>query len=493
MMSRHTLALLVTRARERVCGSDEAGFTLIEVIVSALILAIISGSATAAIAAAMHYSGNARIRSEAQALASADQAQLRGLNVDQLSNLSQSSSKTVNNTQFTVQESSSYVSDASGTPSCSNPSADYLKVTSTVTWSNMGANPPVTATSLLTPTIGSVDPTHGTLAVLVNNAAGNGLAGVNVTVSGPASLSGQTSSNGCVLFGDLPAGSNYTVSVAPATGTDVDAKSGQAVNATTPDVKTGVQVSAGSTAASSTNFVFDVPGTANVTFATIPAAGIPATTPAASPATVFASTSLASPSYRLCSAADANQTCPAVGNGSTSFPLSAWQPDSATPRYPYSYVVYAGVCLSDDPSHFSAIDPSVTVTSGNTSAVKLMLPAMIVRLYSGQTTSSSEIAVPAGATLTVKDMGCGMRYVGYTGSGPAPVLSAGTSVLPLNTAYGSPDTGLLTDPGMPYGNYKVCYTDPTGKVYASASFPNQGSGEVVNLFAGSAVTGASCP
>ncbi len=54
------------------------------------------------------------------------------------------------------------------------------------------------------------------------------------------------------------------------------------------------------------------------------------------------------------------------------------------------------------------------------------------------------------------------------------------------------DTGLLTYPGMPYGNYTVCY-DNAGKTYQyPMTVTNQVSGEIVKLYAGSATTGAPC-
>ena len=69
---------------------------------------------------------------------------------------------------------------------------------------------PVVLSSIVSPSNGSLDPTHGTLSVIAANAAGGPLAGVVLTGSGTSTFSGTTDSTGCAIFADLPAG-NYTV------------------------------------------------------------------------------------------------------------------------------------------------------------------------------------------------------------------------------------------------------------------------------------------
>ena len=476
-------------------AAANGGFGLIEVIVSALIVALAAAAGATAFIASTRASGDLRQRADAQALAQQDENRLRGLNINQLSNLNQTlPAVTLDGTAFTVRESASYVSDSSGTPSCNSPSADYLQTTSTVTWSNMGTQSPVTDTSVLTPTVGSLDPTHGTLAVSVVNAGGTGMAGMNVNISGPSAASGTTAANGCVLFGNLPTGT-YSVSVAPSVGTYVDAHTGQAVTATSPDTASpSPSVTAGTTASSPTQFQLDAAGSLDYSFVDAFPSGVspsPAP-PATAPAVVLVNPTMNTPSYRLCSAQDSS--CPAVGSPDTSFTAGAWSGTGgqvvATPLFPFAYSTYAGVCTSDDPSLLGGTDGSASVTAGGTGAVNLTLPAMVVRLYSGTDTTSPETTLPTGGDLIVTDTGCNMRYVGYT-TAPPPV-SAGQAVLPLTTTLGSGanDTGLLKFPGMPYGQYTVCYDD-AGQMYGPVSVTNQGAGEIVNLFAG-ATTAGTC-
>ena len=64
--------------------------------------------------------------------------------------------------------------------------------------------------------------------------------------------------------------------------------------------------------------------------------------------------------------------------------------------------------------------------------------------------------------------------------------------MPINTTYTvgttTSATGLLKYPGMPSASYTVCYTDASNKIY-SKSVTNSSSGVIVNLLAGSTVTG----
>ncbi|HEY5430859.1 MAG TPA: prepilin-type N-terminal cleavage/methylation domain-containing protein [Solirubrobacteraceae bacterium] len=487
------------RSRLRFFDSN-AGFTLVEVLVSALIVGLVASAAATAFVGSTDGASNLRLRTAAQALAQQDESRLRGFNVNELSNLSQTlPAVSLDGALFTVKDSADYVSDASGTPSCTNPSADYLRTTSTVTWTNMGGQTPVTVSSVLTPTVGSLDPTHGTLAVSVTNAAGTGVSGLNVNISGPSSASATTAAGGCALFGDLSTGT-YGVGVAPAVGTYVDEKTGQAVTPTAPDTASpSPTVIAGTTAASPTPFELDAAGAITFSFADAFPIGVnPSPAPTATaPAVVVFNTGMTTPSFRLCAGADS--TCPAVANADTTFPAADWSGTGgqvvATPLFPFTspYSAYAGVCTSDEPSLFGATDSSALVTAGGSTPASITLPAMVVRLDKGTSASpGAEEALPAGAHLVVTDTGCGVQYIGYTTA--PPTLAANQAALPLVSAVGTGanDTGLLTYPGMPYGQYTVCY-DKAGKTYQDpATVTNEGNGEIVTLYAKSATTGAAC-
>jgi prepilin-type N-terminal cleavage/methylation domain-containing protein len=475
--------------------ADDAGFTLVEVLVSALILVLLSMAVLGALDATTRSSFSDRLHANAEALAQQNENRLRGLNVDELSNLNKTfQGPKLDGVQFTLQETAQYVSDSSGAVSCTNPSADYLEATTTVTWPNMAGRKPVSVTSVLTPTVGSVDSTNGALAVSVLNAAGTGYGGVNVSIAGATNATATTTASGCALFGDLPSGA-YTVTVAPPTGTYVDSLTGATISAATPDSRT-VSVAAGSVP-TSVPFSLDQAGSINFSFTDVWPSGTgsnPAppvgTTPTA-PAVIAFNTNMNAPSYRMCTVQDGS-ACPVVGSQDQAFPASDWGNGiTATPLFPFKsqYSVYAGVCPSDDPFVVSGVqDATATVPAGGPTSVSLALPAMVVRLYSGTTvTSTQEIAMPAGAKLQISDDSCSVDYI----SGLA-APAAGQATLQLNTSYVPQstvsDTGLLKYPGMPYGHYTVCYTDASNKIY-SRSVTNGSSGVIVNLKAGSTVTG----
>lgn len=465
-----------------------------------MILALVAAGSAVALVGAVGTSGIQRNSSAAEALAQQDESKLRGYTVSQLANLNQSLSPvTLDGTQYTVQETANFVSDASGTPSCTNPSADYLETTSSVTWAGMPSSMnPVTVTGLITPTYGEISSSSGVLAVQVQDPSGNPIAGMPVSVSGPGTASGVTASNGCILFGDLPVGNRYTVSVTPSSGSYVDAGTGQAVSSGAPDTQTNVQVSAGTTAASPTPFVLAIPGAATFSFTDAWPTGVsPSPAPTAtSPSVVLSSGGLTI----ICSVQDTTG-CPAMGQWDTNWGTSAWGATNGQfttqPLVPATYAAYAGICASgDNPSSYGASAATATVTAGNPTAtsnptgVSLTLPSIVVRLYSGTTTTpGSEIAMPASTKLVVTDTQCngGEHFVG----GPGVTVPVNDSALPIRSSPvvngGTNDIGLLTYPGMPYGKYTVCYQ--SGTKDSLASITNQGTGEIVKIYNGSLTTG----
>jgi type II secretory pathway pseudopilin PulG len=478
----------------------EAGFTLIEVLASAVIVVLVSASAMIALSGVTRNSYDDRVRSEAQALAQQNENKLRGFNINELSNLNKTlPAITLDGTQFTIKESATYVTDSTGNPSCTNPSADYLQTTSTVTWPRMDGAAPVTVTGQLTPTVGSISSNAGGLAVSATNATGGGDAGMNVALTGTSTASGATAADGCDLFGDLPAGA-YTASVTPPSGTYVDGKTGQAVTASNPDVAS-TTVSAGTTPAS-LPFRLDVPGTITASFTDLFPSGSGLTAPVTPtvPALLAFNTNMNGVQYRVCTLAD-GLTCPAVGNADASFPASDWTGSGgqvqANTLFPYTspYSVYAGTCTNDNPnlvSGGSVADKPATVTAGGNANVSLALPALVVKVYTGTSGSpGAEEALPSGWHVALTDTGCNVNYSSANNSGAS--LPAGQAALPLNASYpnlGANDTGILEYPGMPYGNYTACIDNGSKKVVTTLP-ANTGNGQVVSLYAGSVPSSAT--
>ncbi len=472
-------------------GRAEDGFTLIEVMASALVVALLSAAAAISLSGSAHSSYEARVKSDAQALAEQNEQYLRGLNVNELSNLNTTlPTVKMDGVTFSIHESATYDSNATNSASCSPPSIDYLQTTSTVTWANMGSDKPVVDSSQLSPPLGSIASSNGGLAVSVAS-AGSAMAGVSIQISGPSSASGTTDSTGCALFGDLPSGT-YTITASPTSGAFVDQKTGAVVTSGNPDT-TSAGVSAGNVTGAS--FAIAAPGSITYAFkSSLPSSPTP---PAAGAIGAVAyNNNMNANFFRLCTLGNATN-CPAVNQGDTSFPAGDWPQlagqtqITANQLYPMSgnYTVYAGVCSENAPDQYSGTDVTSTVTSGGSTTATVNVPAMIIQFYSGTPSSPGSLLMPSH--LYIRDVGCNVRYSGYSDSTPvasAPAVTAGQSPemadIPVNHNYPTSSTfGLLTYPGMPYGNYEVCVD--SGNKYWAVPAKNNGDGTLnVTLYKG---------
>jgi prepilin-type N-terminal cleavage/methylation domain-containing protein len=470
--------------------SREDGFTLIEVMASALIVVLLSAAAAISLSGSAKSSYESRVKSDAQALAEQNQQYLRGLNVNELSNLNQTLAPVkMDGATFYVNERATYVSNSTNAASCTPPSIDYLQTTSTVTWTNMGTDQPVVDSSQLSPPLGSIAAGNGGLAVSVASTAG-AIPGVNIQISGPSSASGTTDSAGCALFGDLPSGT-YTITATPVSGAYVDQKTGAVVSSGVPDTTTAGVSGGGVTGVS---FAIAAPGTITYSFkSSLPSSPTPPA--AAAIGAVAYNNNMNANFFRLCTLAN-GANCPAVNQGDTSFPATDWPQlvgqtqITATQLYPMSgtYTVYGGVCSENAPDQYSGTDVTANVTSGGNTNATVNLPAMVIQVYSGTPSKKGSLVMPSH--LYIKDTGCNVRYYGYPDSTPvasAPGVlqsqSPEQAVVPVNSNYLTSSTfGLLTYPAMPYGNYEVCVDQSTKGIgqgngtFWGVSAPTNGDG-----------------
>jgi Tfp pilus assembly protein PilV len=202
-------------SRLRALLRRDAGFALIEVVVSAGLVMVIAAAVLGGIDVPSRISGDNQATSQASALAQQDQERMRSLPISQLINYTNTASKTVDAHSYTVDSKVTWVTDSGSTVTCASTdttSGDYLKLESKITGG--GLKRPVTIDSLLAPPNGSLASTKGNLAVLVTDQAGAPVAGVPVSIPGK---SGVTDSNGCVFFGLITAG-QYTATIGTKTG-----------------------------------------------------------------------------------------------------------------------------------------------------------------------------------------------------------------------------------------------------------------------------------
>jgi Tfp pilus assembly protein PilV len=386
--------------------TDESGFGLIEVLVSALLVVLVSSGVYLGLDAASATSGINKHRSISTYLAQQDQDRMRAMAVTELSNYRETRTQAVGKVTYTIASSASWVGDGTGSASCTSGSAqaNYLRIASSVTWPGMTIKP-VAIESVVAPPSGSFGPNQGSLAVQVRDRNGAGVQGVSVALSGPQTYADVTNAQGCVLWGYLPVGS-YTVTLTKAGFVDPQ-------GIAQPSKAAGVVGESTTTLA----FDYDAGGQVQATYETLTAAG---GTPAAANGLSFTLVTSHQP-----------VPLPPFGDGQ---PHASFTSGTV---YPYSdpYSAYAGSCAGADPNAYGAPQQFVTVAPGGVTPVTLREPPIDLRVvYNG--------APESGATvkLTATGTGCSAVTTRTTGS-----------------------DGYLTDRAFPFGPYTVCVQDAAGR------------------------------
>ena len=410
-----------SRAHKTPSGED--GFIIIEVLVSAVILAIVAGAVLTLISATTRSAASGRTHSTAYGLAQEDQARLRALRISTLNGLDEPNEETIGGTTYTIESTGTFVNNSTGTVSCteSNASADYVEITSTVSAPTL--QNPVTLQSIISPSSGSLDPSHGTISFQVNNALGTGVSGVSITGSGTGNFSGTTESSGCAVFADLPAG-NYKVT---ATANGLVTPEG-----TTTWVKEQVGAPASST--QQVSLRFDTPGTVKPSF-------------------VYKEpkTSALAPAYvDSMELYDSENEAKTLTFGTPNLTTrSSTLEDKAVFPFKTKYAVYAGSCTTNNPDPESkninaAAIASVAVTGGGTSTPTIQIPALNLAV-------TYNSAVVKGAKVIVTDANC--KYNGsnvkreYTTNRLGHIINSGTPAELESTTEAV---------GLPFGTYTIC-------------------------------------
>ncbi len=199
----------------RPCQAD--GFTLIEVIVSALILVVVSLAVLTAFDGASKASGLSKSKSTAASIAQQDQERLRGMRPAELMAMGTSDPRPVpaDGLTYTVTSKAEYRLEATTTNGCTGGQRDErLTIVSTVEWDGMGYRP-VRVESMIAPPLESTTGTQGSAVLRLVRADGiTGVSGVPVGFAGPQSgLPVSTGTEGCAFFGNYLTGAyTYTFS-----------------------------------------------------------------------------------------------------------------------------------------------------------------------------------------------------------------------------------------------------------------------------------------
>lgn len=357
--------------------SQEAGFSLIEVLVAMIVFMIIATAVAYTMTAALKATKDSRSRVEASNLAS-QEIDLDRSTSNVFGLLDTTRNVSVNGQAFTIKRATQWVSDPNVAQSCGTGgggSLRYKRINVTVTWAGM-VNPAaaVRSDTLLDPGVHLNDPTKGTILVSVSDQSGTGVAGVTVAAAPNTVPNGAvtpptpavTDSQGCTyLLSVVPGNYDITVSKSPYIAGDQD---------TTPTQTTAVV--AGTSA--STIFTIDQQATVNLAYA---------------------------PNYTASAPTIAtNQNVSFVASAGTAISTG---PVSSMKLFPYSggYQVYAGNIGATTP-YCSSVDPGQW--PAGTSIMGPAMPAGSRQLAATTSPGGSASGVPVVmgiATITGLTMG----------------------------------------------------------------------------------------
>ena len=386
--------------------ADERGSLLIEVLVSAVLVAVIGVALFGALNSAAQVSGKSKTRAGAAAVAQDDQERMRAMPVASLNNFRDHRDPVVmGKIAYVVDSRAEWIADNKGATDCTanGAAADYLKITSTVSAKNIPLKP-VVVTSTVTPAPGTFTSDEGSLAVSIVGADGTGRAGVNVSINGPASDVQLTDENGCAFFGYEPIG-DY----------DIKATASNYVDPNGNASATGTS-SVGSQTVATLSLPYDNAGAVTANFKTTP--------DNTTTAQVTKQSSLGVSNGGMTTAGGVRYF------GSATPVTSIVTPQTLYP-FPGAYGLFAGDC-ANNAAPTGVTPDSIIVPPGRTDLVKdVQVPSLnVVGKVDGTVTS--------GMTVTIKSTTAGCTPKTYL---PRPTTNS---------------LGRLDDPGYPFGTYSVC-------------------------------------
>ncbi len=396
--------------------ASESGVTLIEVVISALLVAVIVIGTLSGFDSAGRAVADQRRHNQATLFAAQDEERLRGMNVTELGRygtkkytLNESGTEFKSGekgTQYTLESKARFVSAEKEAFTCETEgTADYIQTTSAVTWAALGSGSSkreAVSQSSIVPI-----PTSDSLLVEVENQLGQPVEGATIKVTGKATGSKYeqlTPESGCVIFGAL-SDSEVTMTASKTGWINMELES---------EPKQEAQLS--STSLIKKQFTLASAGTLQAEFVTN------GTTPVQGDTIHVAHTS--TPEKLL---------------GTAGTYVSSL---SATPLFPFQtpgppvedskYAVYAGECSSSDPHGVNSEleGPPTGIKPGATTTVKVEVPQIKTEVYEGSS-SSSKGSPDSNAEAKLTDA-CG-------------------TVRTMKTV-----SGALAHPYQPYGKTKLC-------------------------------------
>jgi prepilin-type N-terminal cleavage/methylation domain-containing protein len=457
------------RLRRRLRARDpESGFTLVELVVAMLLIAIMMSASLYSVLQGLSLSRDSQDRVVASGLVTGilQKVETTALTVSGFESLSPTTqnlpSRTIQGATFKFVQTTEWVNRGVSGTVCNSGTNSSLILRATVvgTW---GPAESVTDSTLLAPPNGALSSSNGSLPVQVDQSNGTGFAGATVTAT-PASGSATTittGSDGCAFFAQLTPGS-YTVAVSSAGGVDNFERSTWS-SAVAPSQYT-IQVTAGGEQNSLASGLIDYEQGGTVDWSYTQA---------------FSSTPLTSATGMPISIDNPSQK---LTDNMYSYPYSGSTSGGLNPVYPDTYAIFAGGCTDADPngsstgttpqpfypsSTYPNIASSVTVTSSGTSTATVPLYPLNLQITSKSTGASLTTATSSTSPTAVAGGGgiCNQGTPTYTlnavskgisdtavGLGAlvisATVTSGGKTMSGTATVWVKPD-GVYTASGTP--------------------------------------------
>lgn len=414
-------------AAPRAGRRGEAGFALIEVMISAMLVAVIAIAMLDGFNAVGRTTSEQRHHDEAAVIASESQEQLRSDPVSALDVLVSDTEakaphtyrRAIGGETFTVVEEARQVTGATGAAGCaatgfkesSEPTGEYVRISSIVTWPQLLATglKAVRQASTITPPDGS------TLEVDVTNGSEAPVEGVSVEAEGVHTTTG---SGGCVVYGAIPATAVSLKASKPGyvthTGqTEVTASEVQIA----PNITTHYPIQLGQAGTIEAHFTYE---------------GKPIPEGEVEGETFVATQSAIAPEFLL--SGKAGSASPAtLGNV---FPFSS------------PWIVYAGDCPADSPKEVGTESPAtVTVAPGQTASVDVPMSHINLSVMEGSEPGSPGALSSTSYPVTLQDPKCEKD------------VAANQTKASYKHEQSTTSEGHLRKPYQPYGDWTVCLYD----------------------------------
>jgi type II secretory pathway pseudopilin PulG len=500
--------MIVTFVTKLDLRSSQRGDTLIEVLIGAMIVALIAVGTLTGFDSADSLSAQEREHNEAATLTAQSQEQLRtdpASVLETLGSVGHSYAQTIAGTAYTVKQTAELLPASGSNASCSvtqtkRQSGNAFQITSTVSWYEQEAahRKTLTSSSVITPPTGSAVEVDVDNAPIVTTGVSGVTAVVNYTPVGSsteASVQNTTGIEGCVVFGGIPS-TSALVEIPEVPGFVTVSGASQYPTkelSIAPNYTTHDEVIYNAAGAVTAEFTYA--GKAEREHANNEGA----TGTSAIHEKVTGDTFVAlNTKMNLAPDFEVGSTSYGTSTAAPYEPLPSVYSTSATSQknlFPFtsaenSYSVYAGDCTENNPEVITSkavtIQEKVVVTSRGTTAVAVPMSYVTANVYKATestvnalgTSKWKDLEIANALPVTITNKKC----ASITPDNEKPITDRHLQSTTTNAA--SPGNGgHLTDPFQPFGTFEVCVYSSTEKKTYKAEYTNSSvSGSTVNIY-----------